>query len=215
MTNTTKTALLVAMTLTVGLVTGPLTGSAWARPASDAQQASVGQSTATPTQQTTPSAAPAQTAAQPAEPTTTSSEGVPASASAAASGALGAGDQLPVSLDRIRRGLKAETPPNAPIQREIDTKDGVPRFAVRTESPRTIKLSDFLANNKTAVPAYVRPPFDPYHYEFLEMITPDEVKGCMQFDNATCLQSNAGRLASGLLWQQLLGSSLRGLFANP
>lgn len=123
---------------------------------------------------------------------------------------------LPVSLDRIRKALTVEAPPTpTPIQGQLQTEDGVPKFATRTEAPRTLVLRSYL-DDGTAVPAYVRPPFDPYHYEFLEMVTPDAVKGCAQFDERGCLSSVASRTATGLMWQQLasegVGQALRRVF---
>ena len=121
---------------------------------------------------------------------------------------------LPVSLDRIKKALTVEAPPT-PIQAQMETEGGVPKFATQTESPRTLVLRSYL-DDGTAVAAYVRPPFDPYHYEFLEMVTPDAVKGCAQFDEQACLTSTAGRAISGMMWQQLasesVGQALRRVF---
>jgi hypothetical protein len=121
---------------------------------------------------------------------------------------------LPVSLDRIKKALTVEASAT-PIQAPIETEDGVPKFATRTQAPRTLMLRSYL-DDGTAVPAYVRPPFDPYHYEFLEMVTPDAVKGCAQFDEKGCLSSVASRTATGLMWQQLasegVGEALRRIF---
>jgi hypothetical protein len=121
---------------------------------------------------------------------------------------------LPVSLDRIKKALTVEAPPT-PIQAQMETEDGVPKFATRTQAPRTLMLRSYL-DDGTAVPAYVRPPFDPYHYEFLEMVTPDNAKGCAQFDEKACLSSVASRTASGAIWEAIaskgLDNILRGMF---
>jgi hypothetical protein len=121
---------------------------------------------------------------------------------------------LPVSLDRIKKALTVEAPTTT-IQAPIETEDGVPKFATRTESPRTLVLRSYL-DSGTAVPAYVRPQFDPYHYEFLEMVTPDAVKGCAQFDEQGCLSSVASRTATGAMWEALaskgIDNFLRGMF---
>jgi hypothetical protein len=127
-------------------------------------------------------------------------------------------DQLPVSLERIRKGLTAPDPTSPPIQKVMD--DEVPRFVVQTQAPRTLTLRSYL-DDGTAVPAYVRGQFDPYHSEFLEMTTPDAYKGCGQFngDQGACAQVMSSRVASGLVWQQLLSRGvdnvLRGFFKQP
>jgi hypothetical protein len=124
-----------------------------------------------------------------------------------------------VSIDRIRKALKAPEPTGPPIRREI-AEGELPRFVVQTEAPRTLTLRSYL-DDGTAVPAYVRAPFDPYHSEFLEMTTPDNYKGCGQFagDQGACAQVMSSRVASGLVWQQLLSRGvdnvLRGMFKQP
>lgn len=128
------------------------------------------------------------------------------------------GSTLPVSIDRIRKALTAPEPTGPPIQKTVD--DEVPRFVVKTEAPRTLTLRSYL-DDGTAVPAYVRPTFDPYHTEFLEMTTPDSYKGCGQFagDQGACASVMSSRVASGLVWQQLLSRGvdnvLRGMFKQP
>ena len=86
---------------------------------------------------------------------------------------------LPVSMDRIKKALTAPEPTGPPILKEIEEGE-LPRFVVQTEAPRTLTLRSFL-DDGTAVPAYVRPSYDPYHTEFLDMTTPDAYKGCGQF----------------------------------
>jgi len=230
----TNTALLVAFTLTAGASAAQAAAAVSPGAAASIAALSSGQGgrpgpgdeTAgqRATEKTSGTASSGTTASPPttsgATPSSMPASNAPASSAAASSASAAqtsssSAEPLPVSLDRIRRGLKADAPPAAPLQRPLDTEDGVPRFSVRTESPRTIRLSDYLANTTTAVPAYVRPPFDPYHYEFLEMTTPDDVKGCARMDDATCLQTTAGRVTSGLIWQQVLGSGLRNLFTRP
>jgi hypothetical protein len=126
---------------------------------------------------------------------------------------------LPVSMDRIRKALTAPEPAGPPIRKDV-AEDEVPRFVVQTEAPRTLTLRSYL-DDGTAVPGYVRPAFDPYHYEFLEMVTPDAYKGCGQFagDQGACSQVMSSRVASGLVWKQLLSRGvdnvLRGMFKQP
>ncbi len=69
---------------------------------------------------------------------------------------------LPVSIDRIKKALTAPEPTGPPIRKEI-AEDELPRFVVQTEAPRTLTLRSYL-DDGTAVPGYVRPAFDPYHY---------------------------------------------------
>jgi hypothetical protein len=123
---------------------------------------------------------------------------------------------LPVSMDRIRKALTAPEPTGPPIRKDV-AEDEVPRFVVQTEAPRTLTLRSYL-DDGTAVPAYVRPLYDPYHTEFLEMTTPDAYKGCGQFagDQGACSQVMSSRIGSGLIWQQLVSRGvdnvLRGMF---
>jgi hypothetical protein len=130
-----------------------------------------------------------------------------ATSTAAATSTEGAA--LPVSIDRIRKALTAPEPTGPPIQKTVDG-----------EAPRTLTLRSYL-DDGTAVPAYVRSPFDPYHTEFLDMVTPDAAKGCAQFagDQGACSQVMSSRVASGLVWQQLLSRGvdnvLRGMFRQP
>jgi hypothetical protein len=146
--------------------------------------------------------------AQPAQPAST--------APATATATTGTNDApLPVSIDRIRKALTAPEPKGPPIQKVMD--DELPRFVVQTEAPRTLILRSYL-DDGTAVPGYVRPAYDLYHYEFLEMVTPDAYKGCGQFngDQGACAQVMSSRVASGLAWQQLVSKGvdnvLRGIF---
>jgi hypothetical protein len=139
-----------------------------------------------------------------------------ATSTAAATSTEGAA--LPVSIDRIRKALTAPEPTGPPIQKTVDGE--APRFVVQTQAPRTLTLRSYL-DDGTAVPAYVRSPFDPYHTEFLDMVTPDAAKGCAQFagDQGACSQVMSSRVASGLVWQQLLSRGvdnvLRGMFRQP
>jgi hypothetical protein len=118
--------------------------------------------------------------------------------SAAATPADGAA--LPVSIDRIRKALTVPEPTGPPIQKTVDGE--APRFIVQTQAPRTITLRSYL-DDGTAVPGYVRSPFDPYHAEFLDMVTPDAAKGCAQFSDQGCAEVMSSRVVSGLVWQQL------------
>jgi hypothetical protein len=111
---------------------------------------------------------------------------------------------LPVSIDRIKKALKAPEPTGPPIRKEI-AEGEQPRFVVQTEAPRTLVLRNYLDKGND-VPSYVRPQFDLYHSEFLEMTTPDSYKGCGQYanDQGACAQVSTSRVASGLVWQQIL-----------
>jgi hypothetical protein len=145
---------------------------------------------------TSTSADQAQAQAKPASTTTT-----PASAPAAAGATSTDGTALPVSMDRIRKALTAPEPTGPPIQKKV-ADDELPRFVVQTEAPRTLTLRSYL-DGGTAVPGYVRPAYDAYHSEFLEMVTPDNAKGCAQFSDQGCAEVMAGRVVSGLVWQSL------------
>jgi hypothetical protein len=161
-----------------------------------------GNQTQTEAQKQAQPATPAQSA-QPA-PTTSTTPTTPTDAA------------LPVSMDRIRKALTAPEPAGPPIRKDV-AEDEVPRFVVQTEAPRTLTLRSYL-DDGTAVPAYVRPLYDPYHTEFLEMTTPDAYKGCGQFagDQGACSQVMSSRIGSGLIWQQLVSRGvdnvLRGMF---
>jgi hypothetical protein len=124
---------------------------------------------------------------------------------------------LPVSIDRIKKALTAPESTAPPIRKEI-AEGEQPRFVVQTEAPRTLTLRSYL-DDGTAVPAYVRPMYDPYHTEFLEMVTPDVAKGCAQISDKGCAEMMTGRVVSGLVWQQLFSRGkdnvLRGLFKQP
>ena len=129
---------------------------------------------------------------------------VPVNAGQTASGAATTSTDtqpLPVSIDRIRKALTAPEPTGPPIQKAV-TDEELPRFIVQTQAPRTLTLRSYL-DDGTAVPAYVRPMYDPYHSEFLEMVTPDAAKGCAQFSDKGCAEVMAGRVVSGLVWQSL------------
>jgi hypothetical protein len=142
----------------------------------------------------------------------------PATQPATPTGAATAADgtALPVSMDRIRKALTAPEPTGPPIRKDLSEGD-LPRFVVQTEAPRTLTLRSYL-DDGTDVPSYVRPQFDLYHTEFLELTTPDNYKGCGQFagDQGACAQVMSSRVGSGLVWQQLLSRGvdnvLRGMF---
>jgi hypothetical protein len=143
-------------------------------------------------------------AGQTASGTTSTSTSTPTPAPASNSTATAASSDgtaaLPVSIDRIRKALTAPEPTGPPLQKTVDGE--VPRFVVQTQAPRTITLRDYLEDG-TDVPKYVRPQFDLYHYEFLDMVTPDAAKGCAQFSDQGCAEVMTGRVVSGLVWQQL------------
>ena len=156
-----------------------------------------------------------QTQAQKAQTSQPEKAAKPAPATSTASTAP-ADATLPVSIDRIKKALTAPEPTGPPIRKEV-AEDETPRFVVQTEAPRTLTLRSYL-DDGTAVPSYVRPQFDPYHTEFLEMTTPDAYKGCGQFagDQGACAEVMTSRIGSGLIWQQLLSKGvdnvLRGMF---
>jgi hypothetical protein len=172
--------------------------------------------------QTTQNAQPATTSTTPTTSTTstpsTASSTATTSSDATAAPANGDGT-LPVSIDRIKKALTPSEPAGPPIRREIAEGD-MPRFVVQTQAPRTLMLRSYL-DDGTAVPGYVRAPFDPYHTEFLEMTTPDTYKGCGQYagDQGACAQMMSSRVASGMFWQQFLSKGvdnvLRGFFKQP
>jgi hypothetical protein len=195
-----KTAPFLLSLLTVGVLCSSV--------AADAGQTASGTTSTSPQDQNQTQAKPA------AQPASTAPASAPAAGPTAATTADGSA--LPVSIDRIRKALTAPEPTGPPIQREIDGE--MPRFVVETKAPRTLVLRSYL-DDGTAVPAYVRPAYDPYHYEFLEMVTPDAVKGCAQFSDQGCAQVMSSRVASGLVWQQLLSRGvdnvLRGMFKQP
>ena len=111
---------------------------------------------------------------------------------------------LPVSIDRIKKALTAPERTGPPIRKEV-AEGEQPRFIVQTQAPRTLVLRNYLDKGND-VPSYVRPQFDLYHSEFLEMTTPDNYKGCGQYagDQGACAQVSTSRVASGLVWQQIL-----------
>jgi hypothetical protein len=141
-----------------------------------------------------------QTQAQPASTTSTTATTSTGSTAATAN----PDETLPVSIDRIKKALTAPEPTGPPIRKDV-AKGDLPRFVVQTEAPRTLILRNYL-DDGTDVPTYVRPQFDFYHAEFLEMITPDTYKGCGQYagDQGACAQVMSSRVASGLFWQQVL-----------
>lgn len=161
------------------------------------------------TQKQTQAAQPAETGKKPAE------TGKPAETAKPAA----SDEELPVSIDRIRKALTAPEPTGPPIRKDVPEGEQ-PRFIVQTEAPRTLNLRSYL-DDGTAVPAWVRPAFDPYHQEFLDMTTPDAYKGCGQYahDQGACAQVMSSRVASGLFWQQFLSRGvdnvLRGMFKQP
>jgi hypothetical protein len=141
---------------------------------------------------TTSTTASDQTQAKPAQTAQTAQPASTASSDNAA---------LPVSIDRIKKALAKPEPTGPPIRKEI-AEGEQPRFIVQTEAPRTLTLRSYL-DDGTAVPAYVRPMYDPYHTEFLDMVTPDVAKGCAQISDKGCAEMMTGRVVSGLVWQQL------------
>jgi hypothetical protein len=72
-------------------------------------------------------------------------------------------EALPVSLDRIRRGLEA--PAEAPLTSSVAT------FRLTIEA-RPIRL-DVPWRDDSSTPFYVRTPRTLYHHEFLSMVTPE------------------------------------------
>jgi len=90
--------------------------------------------------------------------------------------AAGQDDNLPVSLDRIRKALDETPAPAADAPRpklKVDAT-AVPVFRTQTQGT-TVKLTPVF-DDGTDVGAYVRPPLGLYDYEFKQMVTPDAVK---------------------------------------
>ena len=84
-------------------------------------------------------------------------------------------DPLPVSLERIRRGL-AE--PADPIARLTVTPGLPPVFYIRVEAEGL--EPERLWRDGTMVPAYVRPTRDLYQHEFLGAVTPELFRSTAQ-----------------------------------
>jgi hypothetical protein len=81
-------------------------------------------------------------------------------------------DPLPVSLERIRRGLDGPPDPFA----RLTVTEGLPSiFFVRVEE----ELLDYerLWRESTMVPTFVRPTRNLYQHELLESVTPDIFRG--------------------------------------
>ena len=84
-------------------------------------------------------------------------------------------DPLPVSLERIRRGLDGPPDPFA----RLTVTEGLPSvFFVKVEE----ELLDYerLWREATMVPTYVRPTRNLYQHEFLGSVTPDIFRGTAQ-----------------------------------
>jgi len=79
--------------------------------------------------------------------------------------------ELPVSLDRVRQGLarpgRFERPPPRPRAR--------PLFRVNVEEWLPFETDAW--ETTSIVPPWVRPHRPTYQYEFLSMVTPEEVRG--------------------------------------
>ena len=105
-----------------------------------------------------------------------------------------AGDDLPVSLSRIQRALAA--PPALKIL-EPRMRDGRPVYRVDIEGAK-IDLRALLAKDALRGPV-------PYggmtHQEFLDMVTPDDVRGYAAFSNAEGITVAATSIA--LQWAVL------------
>ena len=82
--------------------------------------------------------------------------------------------ELPVSLDRIREGLARprsfELPPTRSWNRPLF------RVKIEEERPR-LEFTTKTWEETGIVPPWVRPHRPTYHYEFLSLVTPEEVRG--------------------------------------
>lgn len=117
---------------------------------------------------------------------------------------------LPVSMDRIKKALKTPAPdtPLATSQQTPATDvQSTPQFSTSIAQP-TIQLSSYL-DDGTAVPSYVRAPINRTHYEFLDMVTPDDAKGCTRFSEKTCIGTYSQGLATALIFNQLFKQAAR------
>lgn len=85
-------------------------------------------------------------------------------------------EDLPVSLERIQRALAA--PPSIRLL-ESRSRDGRPLYRVDIEGER-IDITSILGKDFTRGPASYGPMT---HQEFLNMVTPDDVKGYAPFSN--------------------------------
>ena len=84
-----------------------------------------------------------------------------------------AGD-LPVSLERIRKGLEA--PPSATV---VVAEPGMPpRYRVTVQEKLDIER---LWREDLPVPSFVRPPRGLVHDEFVAAVTPDLFRGTVQY----------------------------------
>jgi hypothetical protein len=105
--------------------------------------------------------------------------------------------ELPFSLDRIREGLGQprplfEVPPPRPWNR--------PLFRVKIEEDRLrFEFTTDAWEDTGVVPPWVRPQRPTYHYEFLSLVTPEEVRGPTLHPccNVTPLIEKVGQLISG------------------
>jgi hypothetical protein len=108
--------------------------------------------------------------------------------------ASGESDELPVSLARIQRALSA--PPAIKVV-EHTTRNGRPLFRVDIEGAK-IDMQTLLSKEALRGPV-------PYgamtHQEFLDLVTPDDVKGYSAFSNAQGITVAATSIA--LQWAVL------------
>lgn len=98
---------------------------------------------------------------------------------------------LPVSLDRIRKGVAAETVLFGPAERRVDD---LPRFYVRVEA--TPMFETFLEGFDLVHGPVPRTSFT--HQEFLSMVTPKELYSSAGFGAAELLQ--AALFTKGVEW---------------
>lgn len=79
--------------------------------------------------------------------------------------------ELPVSLERVRQGLarpgRFDSPQPRPWRR--------PLFRSRVDERLLFEAPAW--EDTSVVPPWVRPTAPTYHYEFLSMVTPEEVRG--------------------------------------
>jgi hypothetical protein len=98
-------------------------------------------------------------------------------------------NELPVSVERIQQALAKAEPGNAV---KIP-----PVFRVTVEGRTPFLLAPWDPANDTLVPAWIRPKMPIYHFEFLQMVTPEEFRSGVLFSAqiSTLLEPVARRLA--------------------
>jgi len=119
----------------------------------------------------------------------------PATSSTQAASKSASGSDLPVSLKRIKQALAA--PPVLKVLDPKEVRDGRPVYRVDVEADK-IDIKAILGNDLLRGPV-------PYggmtHQEFLDLVTPNDVKGYAAFSNAQGITVAATSIA--LQWAVL------------